>query len=230
VKRLILCDARLPYPVKFKLSVYGEVIEIQTDDLTYSAISGHPDVFCCQVGDVLVVSPTLPEKYTSKFTEKGIKWIYGSKPTGMTYPESAGYNAVVTDKFLIHNLLLTDSLIKTTAGKRKQINVKQGYTRCNLLAMPGDVFITSDTGIFKALVHEGYDVLNVDPEGIVLEGFPNGFIGGVCGVEGDKVFIAGSLSKYKEGGKIREFLSCYALTPVELYDGELIDGGSILFI
>ena len=230
MKTLILCDERLPSPAKIRLSDFGELIEIHTGNITYAAVSGHPDIFCCPAGDVMVVSPSLPEKYTDLFTDFGIKWTYGTKPTAFSYPDSAFYNAVVTKDLLIHNLLITDPIIKKLAGNRKQINVNQGYTRCNLLPLPDDAFITSDKGIFKALNLEGFEVLYVNPTGIVLDGFPNGFIGGVCGVNGNDVFIAGSLTFYKEGQKIKDFLLEHSLNIIELYDGPLVDGGSIFFM
>ncbi|MDP4291477.1 MAG: hypothetical protein Q8908_10390 [Bacteroidota bacterium] len=226
----ILCDKRLPYPAKVVLSDIGKLIEIQTKGITYDAISGHPDVFCCLVGDVLVVSPAMPSTYTDMFNSLDINWVYGSRPNSHQYPESALYNAVITDDLLIHNLSVTDDMIKKLAGNRKQINVRQGYTRCNLLPLPHDAFITSDHGIHSVLTRLGFDTLYTNPKGIRLEGFPNGFIGGACGICENRVFIAGSLSKYKEGQKIKEFLSLHSLTPVELYDGPLFDGGSILFI
>jgi hypothetical protein len=230
VKTLILCDERLPSPAKIFLGEFGELIEFYAENITYSAISGHPDVFCCPVGDSLVVSPALPTKYTEIFNANTIKWVYGVKPNTFTYPDSAIYNAVVTDNLLIHNLSITDPMILKLAGTRKQIHVHQGYTRCNLLPLPSEKFITSDKGIYAVLTEEGFDVLYVNPNGILLEGFPNGFIGGVCGAKGNNIFIAGSLSKYKEDQKIRDFLSQHSLNIIELYDGPLFDGGSIIFI
>ena len=189
MKTLILCDERLPSPAKIFLGEFGELIEIYTENITYTAVSGHPDVFCCPVGDVIVVSPALPAEFTDIFNTHGINWIHGRNPNAFNYPESAIYNAVVTDSLLIHNLLITDPVIKAKAGTRRQIHVNQGYTRCNLLPLPGDIFITSDNGIFSVLTHEGFDVLYVNPKGILLEGFPNGFIGGVCGVLGKYCFL-----------------------------------------
>lgn len=230
MKPLILCDKRLPTPAKIRLAEFGEVIGIIGKNITYPAISGHPDVFCCPVGEMLVVSPALPTEYTEIFHINAIKWVYGVKPNGFTYPDSSCYNAVVSDHLLIHNLTITDPKILELAGARKQIHVNQGYTRCNLLSLPGEKFITSDKGIFKVLTHEGFEVLYVNPEGILLEGFPNGFIGGVCGVFENNVFIAGSLSCFPEGQKIKDFLSLHSLNIIELYDGPLFDGGSIIFI
>ena len=230
MKPLILCDKRLPSAAKIRLTDFGEVIEIFSENITYAAISGHPDVFCCPVGEKLVVSSALPSEYIKLFNIHNIKWIYGEMPNGFNYPESACYNAVVTDHLLIHNLTITDTKILELSGTRKQINVNQGYTRCNLLPLPGEKFITSDKGIFNVLTKEGFEILYVNPDGILLEGFPNGFIGGVCGIKENMIFISGSLSGYKEGQKIRDFLSRHFLTPVELYDGPLIDGGSIILI
>jgi hypothetical protein len=230
VKPLILCDKQLPSPAKVRLADFGEVIDLSTENITYAAISGHPDVFCCPVGETLVVSPALLKEYTEIFTVNAIKWVFGAKPNGFSYPNSACYNAVVTDHFLIHNLTITDPKILELAGTRKQIHVNQGYTRCNLLPLPDNIFITSDNGIHAVLSREGIEVLYVNPQGIQLKGFPHGFIGGVCGVSGRNILITGNLSKYTEGQKIRDFLSLHSLTPVELYDGPLIDGGSIFLI
>jgi hypothetical protein len=230
VKTLILCDKRLPSPAKVRLADFGEVIELSTENITYAAISGHPDVFCCPVGETLVVSSALPSEYNEIFNTHNIEWVCGEKPNGLNYPDSACYNAVVTDHLLIHNLTITDSGILELAGKRKQIHVNQGYTRCNLLPLPGEKFITSDKGIFTVLTQEGFEVLYVNPDGIMLEGFPNGFIGGVCGVHDNNVFIAGNLTFYNESQKIRDFLSLHSLNIIELYDGPLFDGGSIIFI
>ena len=230
MKPLILCDKRLPSSAKVRLTDFGEVIEIFSENITYAAISGHPDVFCCPVGETLVVSPALPSEYIKIFNIHNIKWIYGEMPNGFNYPESACYNAVVTDHLLIHNLTITDPKILNLAGTRKQIHVNQGYTRCNLLPLPGEKFITSDKGIFHVLIKEGFEVIYVNPGGILLQGFPNGFIGGVCGARDRNVFIAGSLAFFNEGQKIKDFLSRHSLNIIELNDEPLLDGGSIIFV
>ena len=95
-------------------------------------------------------------------------------------------------------------------------------------ALPGEKFITSDVGIFKQLKKNNLDVLFVEPKGIILKGFKNGFFGGCCGVENNRVFIAGSLSYFPEGGKINKFLDGFEI--IELYDGPLLDVGSIFFV
>lgn len=226
---MIICDERLPYPARQRLSALDFLIELSTDNITYPAISGHPDVFFCKAGDVVVVSPALSRQYCDLLTQQNVTWRYGTHPNTSTYPGSAMYNAVVTDTLFIHHLQITDPTIKELIGDRKQIHVNQGYTRCNLLPLPDDCFITSDKAIYTVLIREGFDVLYVNPSGILLQGFPNGFIGGACGIKGSDVFISGNLEFFSERHKILDFLSRHSLTPIELYDGPLIDGGSILF-
>ncbi len=226
---MIICDKRFPSPVRQKLSVLDFLIELSTEKITYPAICGHPDVFCCKVGDVIVVSPALPQQYCDLLTQQKIVWKFGTHHNTSSYPGSAIYNAVITETLFIHNLQITDPTIKKLVGSRKQVHVNQGYTRCNLLPLPNNCFITSDKGIYGVLMHEGFDILYVDPTGILMEGFPNGFIGGACGVREETVFIAGSLNTYQEGPKMIDFIHHHSLTAVELYDGPLIDGGSIFF-
>ncbi len=124
-------------------------------------------------------------------------------------------------------------MITRTLEDLHPVHVDQGYCRCNLLPLKDDHFITSDAGIFKVLkagLHPpagGWSPLLVSPEGILLEGFPHGFFGGCCGVWEDKVFVNGSLSFYKDGDKVRDYLGKLDYEIIELYDGPLMDCGSI---
>ena len=45
----------------------------------------------------------------------------------------------------------------------------------------------------------------------------------------NKVFIIGTLDKFGDGSNDRAFLKRLDMEIVELYDGDLYDGGSILF-
>ncbi len=227
---LIIIDKKIPRAAKEKLSGFGELIEIHTDRITYPAISGHPDVFLCQGPLKLVVAPNLPVEFEEKLTGESISIIKGEFPVGEKYPKSSAYNAVVTEKYLIHNFRNTDFMVTRTFDDQEPVHVDQGYCRCNLLALKEDHFITSDEGIFKVIRRYASKVLYVNPEGILLEDFRHGFFGGCCGVYEDKVFIVGSLKLYPEGEKVRAFLNGLGYEIIELYDGPLFDGGGMLFI
>jgi hypothetical protein len=238
---LIIIDKKLSWDAKKTLSSYGELLELETEGITYPAISGHPDIFFCQAPGKLIVAPNLPQKYFDQLQNHNIDFITGELPVGPEYPASARYNAVVTDKYLIHNFRHTDFMITREFEDMELINVDQGYCRCNLLPLRDGHFITSDMGIFKVLkgLHpQGTPslnstfpkVLHVSPESILLNSFPQGFFGGCCGVREGNVFVNGSLSFHPDGGKIREYLTFLSYKIVELGDGPLMDVGSIFFL
>jgi hypothetical protein len=232
---LIIVDHKISLKAKEKLSKYGDLLELKTEGITYPAISGHPDIFFCQSPDKLIVAPNLPKQYFDQLNSQRIDYITGEFPVGAEYPASARYNAVATDKYLIHNFRHTDFMITRTLIDLHPVHVDQGYCRCNLLALKDDHFITSDAGIFKVLkgLHPpagGLHLLGLHPDNILLEGFPHGFFGGCCSVLQDKVFVNGSLDHFPEGEKVRNYLGHLGYEIVELYNGPLMDCGSILFV
>jgi hypothetical protein len=231
---MIIVDNKISPVAKERLLSFGELVELETDGITYPAISGHPDIFICQSADKMIVAPNLPEEYLVRLKKSGANIIIGEFPVGKEYPASSRYNAVATVKYLIHNFRHTDFMITRTLDDLHPVHVDQGYCRCNLLPLKDDHFITSDAGIFKVLkgLHpSGWSpVLAVSPDGILLETFPHGFFGGCCGVMEDKVFVNGSLSYFKDGDMVRDYLGKLGYEIIELYDGPLLDCGSILFV
>ena len=224
----ILVDKRIPEPAFKALKKYGRIIPFETSGITYSAISGHPDIFFCQTNEILVVAPNTPGITKTQISKHGIHFFEGRNQVGKAHPYTAQYNAVITKKFLIHNPKYTDPVILSNCGHLEAIEVNQAYTRCNLLVLENDKFIASDKRIERGLQRKGLEVLYINPKGILLPGFKHGFFGGTCGVYEDKVFFMGNLNHFPEGEKARQFLSGYEI--IELYNGPLFDGGSILFI
>jgi hypothetical protein len=227
---LIIVDKKIPAEAREKLSAYGTLMELETEGIVYPAISGHPDIFFCKTPQMLIISPSLPVKYFLQIKELKLEFITGNLASGIQHPASVHYNAAVNDRYLVHRLEYTDPVILQNSHTLKKIAVKQGYTRCNLVLLKDHHFLTSDAGIHRTLVHQGLDGLLVSPEGILLPGFQNGFIGGTMGILKDRVFVTGMLSLYPEGERIRKYLTSLHYEIIELYDGSLFDGGGILFI
>ena len=178
----------------------------------------------------MVVAPNLPNQYKEILINNSVHFIEGKLPVGHKYPETAYYNAVVTENFLIHNLQISDKEVKNFSANIETIHIGQGYSRCNLLPLKNNRFITSDKGIFKVFSEKKMNVQFVNPNGIILPGYKHGFFGGTCGVFKDKVFFIGSLRHFANGEKVRQFLNAMDYKIIELYDGPLFDGGSIIFI
>jgi hypothetical protein len=227
---LIIVDKKIPGEAKEKLMAYGTLIELETEGIVYPAISGHPDIFFCKTPQMLIVSPSLPDNYLEQIKESKLDYITGHLASSIQHPASVHYNAAVNDHYLVHRLEFTDPVILQNCHTLKKIPVKQAYTRCNLLLLKDDHYITSDRGIHKNLQRSGLEGIFVSPEGILLPGFPNGFIGGAMGLLNDTVFIIGSLALYAEGEAVRKFLEDQKYRIVELYQGPLVDGGGILFL
>lgn len=226
----IIIDHRLPDAAKKTLTQFGEVINFETSGITVGPLSGHPDIFLCQTEKTLVVSPDIPEEFKIILKAKNLNYVYGFKKVGMDYPFCAHYNAVVTKKYLIHNLNITDEIILKSAAGLKNINVRQGFTRCSLVMLGEENFITSDHGIFKTLHNQGMQGLLVSAHDVILQGYAHGLFGGACGVSENKLFICGALKHFCDGEKIKCFTESINYQVVELYDGPLIDGGGIFFV
>lgn len=226
----ILIDKKIPEQAKKSLLSFGEIIELETEGICYEAISGHPDIFFSQICNQLIVAPNLPASYKKLLQQKNVSYLEGDLAVGKKYPDSSRYNVVATEKYLIHNFRNTDSNITDAAEDQDLIHVDQGYTRCNLVALKNDRFITSDKGIEKMLKRYDLDILYVNPEGIQLPGHKNGFIGGCVGVLNDQIFIIGSVANYVWADEFKNHLTKWGYEIVELYDGPLFDGGGVLFI
>jgi hypothetical protein len=154
----------------------------------------------------------------------------GNLPVGTIHPSSVRYNAAINGNYLVHRIEYTDPVILQNCHYLRKIPVKQGYTRCNLMLLKDGHYITSDKGIHEVLFRNGMNGLYVSSEGIILPGFRNGSVGGAMGIFENSIFIIGNLNLFREGEKIREYLTSLDYSLLELYGGPLYDGGGILFL
>lgn len=227
---LIVADARLPQAILKNLERHGKLLPFSSTGITYGAISGHPDVFLCQVNNQWIAAPNLPVESLKKLEQNGIPLIFGSLPVGEKFPESVRYNAVINSSSIIHRTKYTDKVVLKHTKELKTIDVKQAYTRCSLLVIKENHFLTSDQNIFKTLSGHGWKGLYIDPAPIQLPGLQHGLIGGCCGVWNQTLFVTGHLDSLPEGTAIRQLIKAVGYQLVELHKGPLIDGGSILFL
>ena len=233
VSHTIIASATMPAEAKESLSKMGSVTWLEPSDLAYPSISSHPDIFFFCKDERHCESVICAENVDIDLPEN-IKVANGGKSVGNAYPTTVPYNAVGVGNMLIHNLKYTDEKIIELYGKIStksvQLNVNQGYTRCNLLALDERNFITSDFGIKRVLEENGCNVFYVDPHQIALPGHDHGFFPGCCGLVDDCVVVCGSLNKLKECKELKKFIRRNGMKIIELYNGDLIDVGSIFFI
>lgn len=225
---LFIIDKRIPPEAKQKLASFGKIIELETSGITDDYLSGHPDIFLFQSGSSIIYAPNTPKSFIEQLRRENLNLVKGNREIAKGYPDCAAYNAVMTGKYFIHNLTISDETLLKAAETKEKINVKQGFTRCSLLHLKDDKFITSDKGIEKELIKNGCKVLYVNPEKILLPGCRHGFFGGCAGIYGNDFFVIGSLNYFDEGDSVKEFISNCGMNLVELYDGPLFDAGSVM--
>ena len=270
----IIADSRMPEAAKKNLKKLGDVLFLNPTEITYKSISSHPDIFFFQTKDGLVYAPNAPKRIIKELKKRKIKLTEGKKEVGRKYPETVPYNAVGIGDTLIHNLKHTDPTILSLY--KNHIHVNQGYTRCNLVALNGNSFITSmedhkttrlqDYKLEDAKTQSRKDaefgfkvqsrdastmsftkynekpftenivdtsiqtsVLYIDPKQIKLEGHDHGFFPGCCGIWKNNLIVCGSTKHLKEKTELDKFLKDNDFNLIELYDGELVDVGSIFF-
>ena len=182
-------------------------------------IRTHADLYMCQMG----------------LAKNARIFIGGRSIPGEVYPDDAVYNAVCTGRYFIHNTRITDVdlLGKAMGSGLETVFVRQGYSRCSCLPVTDTAFITSDRGIAKALTEAGAEVLTIEPEHVVLPGFPAGFFGGCAGhilIDGRPALIFnGELAAHPDHEKIAAFAKDRDVAIIDFEGYPLEDIGSILF-
>ncbi len=201
-------------------------------DFLYKPVNTHPDMQIHFITEnIAVVAPSAYEYYRDILPE-GIALYKGAKDPDSTYPCDCAYNVAKLGKKIIGNLKYTDAFIKKmyTELGFEFINVKQGYTKCNLCIVNDNSAITEDEGLYKKLTANGIDVLKIPKGEIELKSFDNGFIGGASGfIDNKRIAFYGDLLKCSYCKQIKNFITDKKVDLICLSQTKLKDFGSILF-
>ena len=227
---IVIADRRMPEKAKKQLIKLAKPLWLKPSQSVYDSISAHPDIFFCKHPNMLIAAPEISEKTRKELDKAKINWINGDKNPGLKYPETAPYNAVALSKLLIHNVNLTEIKILEQYSSEMLLDVKQGYTRCNLISLDEQYFICSDKTISQKLDNIGKSVLYIDPAPIRLAGHKHGFFGGCCGILDRYLVICGNPKKLDEYEQLLNFTHIAGFQIVSLNDDVLTDVGSLLFI
>ena len=196
------------------------------------ALQKHADLGICVFSENKAVCPPDSFDYYQKvLSPYSFEIIKGKTSLDCHYPKDSAYNVCIVGKKCFLNKNVCDSLlfdILTSEGY-EIINVKQGYTKCSICPIDENSIITADISIAKEAKIRGMDVLLVSNDGIVLDGYDNGFFGGCCGLGGNStLLINGDIEAFPDGNAVRDFLSKRNMQAVNLKKGNLTDIGSII--
>ena len=209
-----------------------EPIIIPKTPLVYEAINGHVDIqlnILSKKDKLVIVSKDINKSFLSSLKDKKINYVLSHNSLGFKYPDDIILNGLILEKFFIHNLNFTDKTLLESQQNKKNIHVKQGYTKCSVLPIREDSIITSDKNIAKELLNYNFNVLLIPSGDILLPTLNYGFIGGTGGmISENKIAFFGELSNYAYGQDIYSFLYNLDVEPIYLRKGKLIDRGSLL--
>ncbi len=197
-----------------------KVIEIRKNSYIESKISSHADMNLLMLNDgkYIAYEKILPENF---------QFIEESKPISDKYFDCSKLNlAIIGNKCFCNKKTATDKI--DTFGYDK-IEIKQGYSKCSILIIDNNSIITADKGIFEAAVQNGLNALMVSNDDIKLNGYKNGFIGGIGGkLNYDLLAVSGNIKLLKEYNSIKSFCRNVGVYIEELTNNDLYDIGGII--
>ena len=142
------------------------------------------------------------------------------------YPNDCCYNCFIIDGTLYGGKHVAEEIKKHA---NNYIPVAQGYTKCSTVILNAESYITSDISVYKALLSQEKDVLKVTNDGILLNGYSCGFIGGCTGVLGNKTLaVTGNAKLLADYELIRSFCENIGYEVISLSDSQPYDYGGIL--
>ncbi len=164
-----------------------------------------------------------------KKIENSYNIIRIKKQCAKKYPNDVSLNVLVIGNTIFTKTSSTAKEIidYATTNGYKIVDVKQGYSACSTLVINNTTAITTDSGIHKALINEGYKALLVTSNCIELKGYNCGFIGGAGGVIGKTVYFFGDISLHPDYQKISSLLLEEKYEICSILSGGVYDFGGI---
>lgn len=231
MKNLILSQMA-PDKCKNKLKNMGYTIyESGLLNNTDPYVAHHPDMQIVRVSqNEFICAPELYNHYLPFFENAGVTLSRGEKTPHHPYPADVCYNVAVSGKYALHNFKYTD---KSFLHKSNYVNIdiKQGYSKCNICFVNQSSIITSDKGIAQKARLSGMDVLLICSGYIQLPGYDYGFIGGCSGLIDNNVLgFCGDITRHPDYKKIEKFCCERSVGIISLTDEILTDIGTIISI
>ncbi len=194
-------------------------------------IAFHADtqiIYCGEKNAVISPNQTLLIK---QIKELGCRVEAAENEPFSPYPHDVSLNFTIINDTVIGKFDSADEkLLKFIESNNfKQINTKQGYSKCSICIVNENAIITEDYGIATLLKNSQYDVLRIKPDFITLSDNHYGFLGGASGkLSKDTIFFNGNIEEHPSYNDIKKFLDFYNIKPIYDKSYKLTDIGSII--
>ncbi len=225
-KTVAIVGKSMPEAAVNKLTKEYTVFVIPPDVSVAPEVFSHPDMILTVFDGKLFCH----ESYTSEIIPQiaelcGLKVVYCRGKRSEKYPEDVAFNVLsVGDK-----LIGRQDSVAPELREYGIIDTRQGYAGCTSLFAAGHV-ISADPAILSSAAGAGIPTVRISGEGIELPGYSTGFIGGACGVCGDKIYICGEPNTSPAGRDLQKACRELGLRLISLCGGPVTDVGGIKFL
>lgn len=239
--RFAVIDCRMNDKCRESLKNLGfKLVEISMNPCLDKPVSAHPDisVFCYK--NTLIAEESCVDKLKEQMfinREHEFEILKGCKFEKYTlYPYDCVMNFAVCGKYIIGNMKhINGQLLRFAESEGLQaVDVKQGYSKCNICVVSDNSLITEDKGIALICREIGIDVLLLEHNCVKLNGYKYGFIGGASGTifsdDGNKILFSGCIEHHPEYKAVKSFCEEHGAVPISLSDDDLYDYGSIFIV
>ena len=218
----VVLDIRTPHECQLSLSEQGfDIVLLPSFSALDPRVASHPDMLIFVYGNKIF---TPRAYYKEAHTELDRLALLTEKDLVLTddillpeYPRDIAFNSFICNGHIFGNTKHISSEMHkiTSADGIKSVNVRQGYAKCSTVVLNGAI-ITADIGIHRKAIGHNIDSLAVSGEGVILNGYNCGFIGGASGFckEMSTVYFCGNIDLHPDGEKIKSF--CTPKTPLPL--------------
>lgn len=186
----------------------------------------HTDMLYYKLSD----GTLLTEKGFVHNLDTNVKILESRELLGGKYPLDCIFNCFTAGSNLICGKSTAREILNDATTHGYSIcRVNQGYAACSTVRLHASSYICSDDGISATLRNLGFDVLTVTNNGINLNGYNCGFIGG-CALYSDKelVTFSGDIRTHPDYHNIKAFCNNYNIKPYSLSNGNLYDYGGYI--
>ena len=119
-----IIDKRTPAEILKNLEKYvDDIFLFSSKEITYNAISGHPDIFMFQDENKLIMAPNTPVECINFLDSKKIIYSFGIKPVGFNLDDSVLYNCLSTDNYFFCKKGKPDMTIQEWSAAKKLIKI-----------------------------------------------------------------------------------------------------------
>lgn len=236
--RYCIADERLSVKCIEALNSFGYgVILMPPFPSLSSPVASHPDMLIFFLKGKMFVHKSYYDKHSELIKKIGYladaEILICEDRISAKYPNDIIFNAFTFENNLVCNSNYTSECLLRYAKEEKFniITTRQGYAKCS--ACVTDKFVISaDKGLLRSLSAKGIETLKILPEGVCLDGYNCGFIGGASGFDSEarKLFFCGDLNSHKSCSDIYDMCQKYDIEAISLSDEPLYDYGTLMFI